>query len=175
MSLEILSSKTIYTQDNITFLEKEIRLPNGETRPKIMMQHPGAVAIVPLTDDGQVILIRQYRLSADMYLYEIPAGTLEPNEAPHLCAERELQEEAGYFPNRLIPLTGFYVAPGISSEYIHVFIARDLRPSTREKDEDEIIEVFPTPLPRALEMITTGEIRDAKTMIGLLMAGRSLS
>ncbi len=175
MSLEILSSKTIYTQDNIILAEKEIRLPNGAIRHKISMQHPGAVAIVPFTDDEQVILIRQYRLSADAYLYEIPAGTLEPEEDPRLCAERELQEEAGFFPGSLTPLSGFYVAPGITSEYIHLFVARDLRPATLEKDEDEIIEVIPTPLNRALAMIESGEIRDAKTIVGLLMAVRLAS
>lgn len=170
MALEVLSSKTIYTGDHTTIVEKEVRLPNGDLRQKMVMEHPGAVAIVPLMEDGQVILIRQYRLSVGDYLYEIPAGTLEQEEDPRRCAERELQEEAGYFPGTLIPLTGFYVAPGGSTEYIHVFLARDLRPSLLNKDDDEEIEVISMSMQQALAMITRHEIRDAKTIIGLLYA-----
>lgn len=172
MAPEILNSRILYAQENVTFVEQEIRLPNGEARAKIVVRHPGAVAIVPLTEDGQVILIRQYRLSAETYLYEIPAGTLEPGEDPRACAERELQEEAGYFPGTLIPMPGFYVAPGMSSEYIHVFLARDLRPSQLNKDEDEEIEVTPMSMQQALELIAQNEIRDAKTMVGLLYVAR---
>ncbi|MBZ0307037.1 MAG: NUDIX hydrolase [Anaerolineae bacterium] len=170
MPLEVLNTRMIYTGDHVVIVEKEVRLPTGGIQQKVVIQHPGAVAIVPLTDDGQVILIRQYRLSVGDYLYEIPAGTLEQGEDPRLCAERELQEEAGFFPGTLIPLTGFYVAPGGSTEYIHVFLARDLRPSLLNKDDDEEIEVTVMPMQQALAMITQNEIRDAKTITGLLYA-----
>ncbi len=170
MSVKILGNKTIYEDSSFTFLEKEALFHGKVTLKKGCIDHPGAVAIVPFTDDGQVILIRQYRLGVEETLWEIPAGTLEQDEEPRLAAERELQEEAGYFPETLIPLDGFYIAPGISNEYIYLFIARDLRQSQLESDADEIIEVISMPLAEALRRISTNEIRDAKTIIGLLRA-----
>jgi len=170
MSIHIRSRQTIHTQGNIHFISKEIQLPDGSTRHKAMIDHPGAVAIVPLTDDGQVVLLRQYRLALEADLLEIPAGTLEPDEDPHTAAARELQEEAGYYPETLIELGSFYVAPGLSNERMYLFLARDLRPSRLSMDDDEIIHVLHLPYEEALTRITTNEIQDAKTIIGLLQA-----
>lgn len=170
MSVRVLNTTPIYTEERYQFIEKQAQYPDGEIRKKGCIQHPGSVVIIPFTDDGQVILIRQYRIGAEENLLEIPAGTLEPDEEPRLAAERELQEEAGFFPDTLIPLDGFYISPGISNEYMHLFIARDLRPSELAQDEDEIIEVMPMPLAEALRKITSNEIRDAKTIVGLLRA-----
>jgi ADP-ribose pyrophosphatase len=168
MPIEILNSTTRLLHNGVSILMQQIRLPNQTVTEKIVIQHPGAVAIVPFAEDGQVILIRQYRLAAQDYLLEIPAGTLEVGEDPRTCAERELQEEAGYFPAQLESLGSFYVAPGMSTEIIHLFVARDLYPSQLEKDDDELIEVLKMPLADALAKITSGEIRDGKTIIGLL-------
>lgn len=170
MSAKILATRPIYTDDHTVFIEKEAQLPSGEIVQKGCIQHPGAVVIVPFTDDGQVILIRQYRFGVEEYLLEIPAGTLEPGEEIRAAAERELQEETGYWAETFIPLDGFYVLPGISNEYMHLFIARDLRPTQQMLDADEIIEVVPMPLSEALIKLNTNEIRDAKTIIGLLRA-----
>jgi ADP-ribose pyrophosphatase len=168
MSLEILRRTTHLTVQGVSVETQQVRLPSQRTVEKLVVRHPGAVAIVPITEDGQVILIRQYRLAAERILWEIPAGTLEAGEDPRICAERELQEEAGFFPGELTLLGSFYVAPGISTEVIQLFIARDLRPSQLEKDDDELIEVVKIPLVDALEKIRTGEICDGKTIIGLL-------
>lgn len=168
MSLEIIASKTLFVREPLTYTAYQIRLPDQTVIEKDVIGHPGAVAIVPLLPDGTVVLIRQFRLAAAQTLYEIPAGTLEPGEEPRLCAERELQEEAGYYPGTLTALGGFFVAPGVSQEYIHLFVAQDLRPSRLNMDADEIIELAPMPLNAALDLISQGEIRDAKTIIGLL-------
>jgi ADP-ribose pyrophosphatase len=173
MSVKILSQRDLYQDDRITFIEKAARYPNAAEIRRGCILHPGSVVIVPFTDDGEVLLIRQYRLGVEAYLLEIPAGTLEKDEDPLNAARRELQEEAGYYPETLIPLDGFYISPGISNEYMHLFIARNLHPSTLEMDVDELIEVIPMPLNEALRRISTNEIRDAKSIVGLLRAASS--
>jgi ADP-ribose pyrophosphatase len=170
MSANILSTRPFYTDGHTVFVEKQAQLPSGEVISKGCIQHPGAVVIVPFTDDGQVLLIRQYRFGVEDYLLEVPAGTLEPGEAPRTAAERELQEETGYWAETFIPLDGFYALPGLSNEYMHLFIARDLHLTQQMLDADEIIEVVPMPLSEALIKINTNEIQDAKTIIGLLRA-----
>jgi ADP-ribose pyrophosphatase len=170
--MEILDSRELARHNYLSFQLKTLRLPDGSVHEKAVITHPGAVAIVPLLPDGRVVLIRQYRLAAEATLYEIPAGTLEPEEDPAACAVRELQEEAGYYPQKLTPLVNFYVAPGSYQEYMHLFLAEDLRPSELEKDADEVIEVTPMTVDNALSLLHTGEIRDAKTIIGLLYVAR---
>ncbi len=164
---EILESQLLHQTRAERFVRQQIRLHTGETLEKTIVDHPGAVAIVPLLPDGQVVLIRQYRLAAQTVLLEIPAGTLEVGENPRACAERELQEEIGYFPETLISLGQFYVAPGISNEMIHLFAGYDLRPSRLPSDVDEMIEIDIIPLAQARAMIVSGEIQDAKTIVGL--------
>jgi ADP-ribose pyrophosphatase len=159
-------------QSPLTIVRRTLRLPTGRTLSKPQVLHSGTVAILPLLDDGQVVLIRQYRSALDDFLIEIPAGALEEGEDPRRCAERELQEEAGYRPQTLHALGGFYVAPGFSDEYMHLFVAQDLVPSRLEADADELIEVFNLPLTEALRRVESGQIRDAKTIIGLLRVAR---
>lgn len=151
-----------------------VELPNGETSLREIVTHPGAVAIVALDDEHQVLLVRQFRLAAGRVMLEIPAGTLEPNEAPIVCAERELQEETGYKPQQLEPLGGIFVAPGYTTEYIHLFLARNLVESRLEMDGDEFIEVVKLPFVNALAKIDSGEIQDAKTIAALLQVARLL-
>lgn len=167
-SIEIQKTELLHKEGNIEFVNYHVQLPSGKLAEEAVVRHPGSVAIVPLLEDGQVVLVRQYRFSMGDYLLELPAGTREEGETIQETAQRELQEEAGYFPSSLIELEGFYVAPGITDEYMHLFIARDLRVSRLQADEDEIIEVVTMPIERALNMISTNEIRDAKTIIGLL-------
>lgn len=168
----VLQRDAIYEGRIVKLYLEKVRLPNGEEALREIIRHPGAVAIVPLDADERVTLVRQYRLPAGRHLLEIPAGTLEPGEEPLACAERELQEEAGLFPGKLESLGGIFVAPGYSSEYIHLFLATDLRPSKLEGDDDEFLEVSSLPLDEALALIDSGEIVDGKTISALLLAAR---
>jgi len=170
----ILKQEQIYKGRVVNFTLMDVELPDGKTARREIIKHPGAIAIVALDADQQVVLVRQYRTAADRILIEIPAGTLDPDEAPRVCAERELQEEAGYFPGKLEPLGGIFVAPGYTTEYIHLFLATDLRESRLEADDDEFIEVMRVPMAQALRMIESGEICDGKSVTGLLRVARLL-
>lgn len=151
-----------------------VRLPDGTEAKREVVRHPGAVAVVALDPDGNTLLVRQFRTAAGRSMLEIPAGTLEPDEAPLICAERELQEETGYHPGTLESLGGLFVAPGYTTEYIHLFWATDLRESKLIGDADEFIEVVRVPLPEAIAMIERGDIDDGKSITGLLRVARRL-
>lgn len=140
-----------------------------------MIRHSGASAVVAFLDDiesndPRVVLIRQYRYAAEGYVYEIPAGRLDEGEAPEACGHRELREETGYSAAELHPLTTFYTTPGFTDERIHLFAATGIRTGQSALEEDEILEVFPTPMSDAVRMVLEGEIVDGKTMIGILLA-----
>jgi ADP-ribose pyrophosphatase len=149
-------------------LEK-VTLPNGVTKDREVVRHPGAAAMVPLLDDGNVVLVKQYRHAVNNYLWEIPAGTLEPDEEPMACAERELVEETGYEATNFDKLTEILPAPGYTDEHIHIFLATGLTLAEQRLEDDEVLTVQPTPFDKAIEMIKTGEIQDAKTIVGLLL------
>jgi len=152
--------------DTVTF-------PDGSTGQLEMIRHPGASAVVPLLDgedqaDPRVLLIRQFRHAANGYIWEIPAGRLDPGETPEQCAARELAEETGMTAGRLEPLTTIYTTPGFTDERIHLFLARGLREGTHRREADEFLELRPTPFSVVREMIGRGEIADGKTLVGLL-------
>lgn len=140
-----------------------VRLPNGRTAAREVVTHPGGVAILPLTDDGRAILVRQFRYCVGRVLLEVPAGKLEPGEDPRPAALRELEEEVGMIPDRLEYLGGLYVSPGISTEVIHLYLATGLRRGRRHPDEDEFLHVETLPFPDLLERVMRGEVPDAKT------------
>jgi ADP-ribose pyrophosphatase len=167
----IVDSLPIYEGRIVRFRLDTVALPDGSTAIREIIGTPGAVVIVPLTADGQVRMVRQYRSAAGEFLLELPAGTLEPNESPAQAAPRELAEETGDHAARWRRLTGFYTLPGICDEYLHLFLATGLTPGPTNQEADEFIEVVTLPLDEALAMARRGEIRDAKTIIGLLMAG----
>lgn len=167
-----LSDESIYEGHIVHLHLKRVRLPNGEESKREIIQHHGAVAMVPLLTDGQVILVRQYRTAAKQVLLEIPAGTLEPNEAPQDAAIRELREEIGYRPQSIQHLGGIFAAPGYTTEYIHLYLATDLIHDPLEADGDEFIETLQIPLEEAIQKIVDGEIEDGKTVSGLLLAAR---
>lgn len=175
MHERINSSKRVYNGQVVRLDILDVTLPNGNLAAREVVRHPGAVAIVPVDSDGQVVLVRQYRTAAGQVMIEIPAGTLEPGEDPVICATRELQEEAGLLPGELVLIGGIFAAPGYTTEYIHLYLARDLTESTLPADEDEFIEVFRVPLADALRMVEAGEINDSKTVVGLLRAREHLS
>ncbi len=170
----VIKRETIYEGRIVNLYVETVQLPDGHTTQREIIRHGGAVAMVPLHEDGRVTLVRQYRLAAGRELLEVPAGTLEPGEDPLACAARELQEEAGLHPGSLTRLGGFFVAPGYSSEYIHVYLATELTPSSRRGDEDEFLEVITVPLDEALALIEQEEIADAKTISALLWAASHL-
>ena len=159
--------KTVYKGRVVTLNLETVTLPNGVSVELEVVRHPGAAAIVPLKDDHTVILIRQYRLAAGGYIYEIPAGKLHPGEDPADCATRELEEEIGYRAGHLDKVATFFTAPGFTDEVMHLYVARDLALGAQALDSDEVLEIVEISLEKALGYILDGTIRDAKTIIGL--------
>ncbi len=154
----------------VTVRVDTVELPGGHITQREIVEHPGAVAIVPMRDDHTVVLIRQYRRAAQMHLLEIPAGTLEPDEDPMVCAQRELREETGLRAGTLTLLFSQFLAPGYSQEVLHVFLAEHLSADPLPGDLDESIETLELPLIDTPRMILDGRIRDAKTIAGLMTA-----
>ena len=169
------SSKRLYDGHILNLRLDTVLLPNGKTSQREIVEHRGAVAMVPMRDQNTVILVRQYRRAAESSLLEIPAGTLNPGEEVESCARRELAEEINYAAGRMIKLFQSFMAPGYSTEIIHTFLAVDLTPTTGHADEDEFLEIVPTAFADALQMIKTGGIVDAKSISGLLYAERVLA
>ena len=166
---KLISSELIYDGRVVHLYIDTVQLPNGKTSKRELIRHVGAVALIPFDADGNIIMVRQYRHPLGRILLEIPAGTLNPNEDPDVCAIRELQEETGYKPGHLEKIGGIFLAPGYSSEYIHLYIATQLSESRLAMDEDEFIEIVRLPLQEALKRIGTGEIADSKTISALLL------
>jgi ADP-ribose pyrophosphatase len=149
-----------------------VRLADGTEAVREVVRHPGAVVVVARDRDDRVLLVSQFRYAVGRTLLELPAGTLGADEEPLACARRELAEEAGCAAQRWTALARFYSAPGFCDEQLHCFLAEDLSPAVGHADPDERIEVVPLPFDRALELIDGGDIRDAKTVAGLLLAAR---
>lgn len=152
-------------------LERQrLRFSNGHEIDLEIVRHPGASAVVPLLEDGTVLLIRQYRHAVAGEILEIPAGTLKGREDPLICAQRELEEETGYYSTDLVHLGMIYPLPGYSDERIYIYLARNLKKTAQHLDEDEIIGLEPVSLDQILRMIREGLIVDAKSICGLFMA-----
>jgi ADP-ribose pyrophosphatase len=162
--------KEIYRGRVVNLVVETVTLPNGVTLDLEVIRHPGAAGVVAIKENGVVLLIRQYRHAAGGYIYEIPAGKLDPEEDPRDCAARELEEEVGYRADSLEPLVRFLSTPGFTDEEIHVFLATGLTPGTQRLDRDEVLEVVEMPLTEAIARIADGTIRDGKTIIGLQSA-----
>jgi ADP-ribose pyrophosphatase len=167
------TSTRVYTGNVISLDVDLVEFPNGTTGEIEMIRHPGASAVVPFLsdphgDDPQLLLIKQYRYAAGGYMYEIPAGRLEPGEAPASCAARELREETGCTATSILPLYTMYTTPGFTDERIHIFLATGLTRGPAALESDEFLSVESIPLRRALEMIKSGEINDGKTTAGIL-------
>ena len=161
---------TIYKGRVLDFGVEEVRLPNGRTVQLEMVRHPGASAVVPLEEDGRVVMIRQFRHAAGGTIYEIPAGRLDPGEDPLEGAKRERAEEAGRQAARGERLGAIWTTPGFTDEKIHLFLARHLTPVSQALEHDEVIEVVERPLSELIAMIRRGEISDGKTICGLMLA-----
>lgn len=170
-----VKSRRVYTGKVISLDVDTVRFPDGSVGELEMVRHPGASAVVPFLsdpagEDPQVLLIRQYRYAAEGYLYEIPAGRLNPGEDPRSCALRELKEETGCSAEGVDELFTMYTTPGFTDEKIHLFMATGLTSGETKHEADEFLELQPMPLSRALQMIQAGEIQDSKTALGLLFA-----
>ena len=170
---ELLASERIFKGRVIEVAVDTVR-EAGQVYTREVVRHDGGAGIVALFEDGSVALVRQYRHPARGFVLELPAGKIEHGERPEVCAARELEEELGVVAERLEPLSDFYTTPGFCAERLWVFLATGLRETARSHEEDEIIEVVRMPFARALGMIASGEIEDAKTIIGLLLAARRL-
>ena len=157
----------IYKGKIIELSVETVTLPNGAMADVELITHPGAAAVVPFKDDQTVIMIRQYRHAVGGYIYEIPAGKLQPGEDPRDCAKREVEEEIGYKVGTLEPLVSFLTTPGFTNEIIHIFSGKDLTPGTQNLGADEVLEIIELPLARTMDLIKDGTINDAKTIIGL--------
>jgi ADP-ribose pyrophosphatase len=166
------SRRVIHKGRKFDFEMVNVRLPSGRTVEREVVRHPGAVLIVPVLDSGEIVLIRNYRIALGQTILECPAGTLEPPEPPETCAARELIEETGYRAATIQPLGWFYTTPGLTDEKMHAFLARGLSPAGQDLQDDECITVSSVPAAEAFRMIDRGEIRDAKSMLALLLAQR---
>lgn len=167
---ELIESTEAFNGRLVKLRVDKVRLPNGKEATREVVVHRGAVAVVPLLDSNIIVMVRQFRQAAGEALLEIPAGTLDPNESPDFCAERELAEEIGYKPGKLTLMFKSYLAPGYSSEMLHTFLAQDLFPAKADHDADEFIEIVEVKMREAVELIRSGEIKDAKTICGVMMA-----
>ncbi len=170
-----IASRRVHTGKIISLDSDTVRFPNGQVGELDMIRHPGASAIVPFltdprADEPQLLLIKQYRYAAGQFIYEIPAGRLDPGEEPSACAARELREETGCTAQRIDFLTTIYTTPGFTDERIHLFMATGLERGETAHEADEFITVESMSLTNALQMIRDGRINDAKTALGILFA-----
>ncbi|HEV2281599.1 MAG TPA: NUDIX hydrolase [bacterium] len=165
----VLGSRRVFSGRALSVRADEMENPSGRRWTLEVVEHPGAIAIVAMLPDLEIVLVQQTRHAVGRMLVEIPAGTLEPPETPEACARRELAEEAGYAAHTWERLATFYPAPGFSNEEMHLFLAEDLHPATAEREEEDLT-VHRVPLALARRLVATGEIRDAKSIVGILLA-----
>ena len=175
MNRAICNQSTLIRKGRVfDFFSENITLPNGVIMDMEIIRHPGAAAIVPIMEDDSVLLLKQYRHAVGGFIWEIPAGTLDPGEDARRCAERELTEETGYTARNFERLAQITPLPAYSDERIHLFLATGLTKATQSLDEDELLFVHRVAMREAIQMIAQGDIQDAKTIAGLhLAAGRS--
>ncbi|HQA47499.1 MAG TPA: NUDIX hydrolase [Bacillota bacterium] len=166
-----LESKRVYEGRIINLRLDSVVLENGNTAMREVVEHPGAVGIVALKENGDIVMVKQYRKAVEQVLLELPAGKLEQGENPLDCAARELTEETGYTAGDLRYLVSFYTSPGFSNEVMHMFLATDLKEGKNDPDDDEMVETVEISRDRAIDMILKGEIKDGKTIAGILLLG----
>ena len=169
----LVTTRKVFDGKIVRLRVDTVSLQTGRQAEREVVEHDAVAVIVPIDQDDNVILVRQYRHPIGQDLLEAPAGIVEGSESPDDCARRELQEETGYAAGTLRALGGFWISPGFSTEYIYAYHATDLSPSKLEADEDEIIEVEKLPLSRINGLIQAGEIQDGKTIAALMMLGCS--
>jgi ADP-ribose pyrophosphatase len=170
MAIEVVDRKTFYHGRAFNVRRDEVRMQNQNTVYLDIIEHVGAVTILPLDVDGRIIFIRQYRHAAGKELLELPAGTLDPAELPENCALREIREETGFAAGKLIRIGEFFLAPGYSTEFMYVYLATNLHPDPLPGDVDEFITLEPLPIVQAYDMALNGGLQDGKSLAALLLA-----
>lgn len=171
-TVKVVSSRLVYAGRLFDLQVDEIELPGSIRATREHIRHPGAVCMVPIAPDGRLLMVRQYRHAVGERLLELPAGTREPGEEALATAARELAEEVGHRPGNIESLGGFFVAPGYTSEFIELFVCTNLVEASEAGDDDEDIEVVAVAADEALQLIDSGHVRDAKSIIGLLQWDR---
>jgi ADP-ribose pyrophosphatase len=169
-----VESRQIYEGRRVKLHVDSVVLPSGRETTREVVDHPDCVAIVAVDAENNVMLVRQFRYALAQELLEIPAGVIEPGEEPIQSAFRELEEETGYTTAKMERLGGFYSSPGCFTEFLHLFLATELEPGCKAVQEDEIIEVVPIPMEQVRNLIISGELRDAKSIAGILALPRHL-
>lgn len=170
-----LNSRQVFDGVVVKLFVDEVELPNGKKSVREIVRHPGAVCVIPVTDDGDVIMVRQFRYAFDRVLLEIPAGKLEPGEDPLCAALRELEEETGMVAESVQHIGELYTTVAILDEKIQMYLATGLTYKNAHPDEDEFLEVEKVPLSTLVKMVMDGEIQDSKTQVAILKAEKILS
>ena len=171
-----INSENIYDGTLLHVKKDKVELPNGDISYREWIKHPGASAVIPVTDNNEIILVRQYRYPIQALTMEIPAGKLDvAGEDPLECAKRELEEETGYSAQEYQFLTKLATTVGFSDEFIYIYAARGLKAGQQHTDEDEFINVVTVPLAKAVEMVHSGEILDGKSVVAILMLQNMLA
>jgi ADP-ribose pyrophosphatase len=168
-----MTRELLFKGAKFDFERLTMKTGDGQTLVRQTVRHPGAVVILPVLEKPNglsIVLIRNWRISVERWLYELPAGTLEPGEKPEVCAARELEEETGYAAATITPLCRFYTSPGLSNELMWAYAATGLRQVGQRLEPDEWVTVHPTPVPDALAKIDSGDVTDGKTILTLLLA-----
>ncbi len=170
LSEEKIASKKLFQGEILGLFLDRVRLPNGKTAAREKISHPGAVGIIPVTEDNNILLVRQYRYPVGKITIEIPAGKIDKDEAPEKCARREMAEEVGAAGGDLRLLSSFYTTPGFCDEVLHLYLATGFSISANNLDQDEFLDIINMGLDEACEWIKEGRIKDSKTIIAILMA-----
>ena len=171
MREKTIKSKRIYKGRLLGLRDDTVKLSKGVISHREICEHPGAVAVIAVTKNKEIVLIKQYRKPAERVLTEIPAGLFNKNEPLKKAALRELKEETGFTARSIKHVLSTYTSPGYSTELLHFFLAKDLKAGKQSYEEDEHIEVHPVPIKQAVQMVKAGKIKDSKTVIGIWIAG----
>lgn len=163
-----VSSEKVFEGRIIKVKVDKVEMPDGSTSTRELVEHPGGVGVVAVTDNDEIILVKQYRKPLDKVIYEIPAGKLDPGEHHRTCGIRELEEETGLSANVFEYMGFIYPSPGFTDEVTHVYLAKELTQGETHPDDDEFLDVEKVPFERALKMVIDGEINDAKSVFGIL-------
>jgi ADP-ribose pyrophosphatase len=169
-SFQLIKSETVYRGRAFNIRRDEVRLPDGKVKALDVVDHTGAVTILPVDAEKNIYFVRQYRHPAQGELLELPAGTIEKGELPLNCAAREIREETGFSAKKMEKLGDFYMVPGYSTEHMYVFLATGLEHDPLKADDDEFLSLVVIPAKQAYEMLEKGEFHDAKTIVGLFLA-----
>lgn len=174
MPFELLKSEILMKGRAFSIRRDHLKTPDGRETKFEIIEHGGSVVIIPVDSNGNMLLVRQYRHATGQDLLELPAGTLDGDEDPKVCAAREIREETGMQAGTLTNLGDFYLVPGYSTEFMHVFLATGLRHNPLDADDDEFLSVESIPVAEAIQMAERGEIPDAKSLAALFLAKSSL-